>query len=250
MYKENMVKLYEVIFYTYCSKEVRLALKEQSDFDSTVLNEPLERMKRIKMLVHTPEKAKYPFLTLIEVFASLLNFRQGGSEDLISYLRCFKSEKDVVENLYGKEFLHGYIKGTKDYQALTDTNDKAKLLEEGMERFYSVLFLRNSDQARYGDLVIEYRKAFAGEENKYPKKLTTMIDIMRAQPKKRSANRRPPKMDKDKDKIEIRTRIRSQRQVLDKRNTLASVVASPHVISKTAKRKPLCLKRGGIVRKI
>ena len=152
------------------------------------------------MLVHTPEKAKYPFLMLIEVFASLLNFRQGESEDLISYLSRFKSEKDVAENLYGKEFLHGYIKRTQEYQTLSDADDKAKLLEEGMERFYSVLFLRNSDKARYGDLVLEYCKAFAGEENKYPKKLTTMIDIMRAQPKKRSANRKHPKVDKDKDK--------------------------------------------------
>ena len=133
VYKENMVKLYEVIFYTYCSKEVQMALKEQSDFESDVLNKPLELMNRIKVLVHTPEKAKYPFLTLIEVFASLLNFKQGENEDLVSYLSRFKSEKDVVENLFGKEYLHGYIKRTQEYQRLTDADEKKEKLVEGME---------------------------------------------------------------------------------------------------------------------
>ena len=69
-----------------------------------------------------------------------------------------------------------------------------------MERFYAILFTRNSDRARYGDLVVKYRKAFAGQEDKYPKKLTTMINIMRAQPKKRSSNKKPSKGDRDKDK--------------------------------------------------
>ena len=94
------VKLYEVIYYSYCSKEVQISLKEQSDFDSKVLNKLLVLMERIKMLVHMQEKVKYPFLTLIEVFASLLNFRQGEHEDLASYICRFKSERDVVQNVY------------------------------------------------------------------------------------------------------------------------------------------------------
>ena len=77
VYDENMVKLYAVIYDNYCSKEIQTVLKEQSDFDNKVLNKLLELLERVKILVHTPEKAKYPFLTLIEVFASLLNFRQG-----------------------------------------------------------------------------------------------------------------------------------------------------------------------------
>ena len=150
--------------------------------------------------MHTPEKAKYPFITLIEVFASLLNYKQGENEDLVSYLSRFKSEKDVVENLFGKEYLHGYIKRTQEYQRLTDADEKKEKLVEGMEQFYAVLFLRNSDQSRYGKLVEDYCLAYAGEENKYPRKLSTMIDIMRAQPKKKSTNKKPNNRDKGNDK--------------------------------------------------
>ena len=80
------MKLYAVIYDNYCSKEIQTALKEQSDYDTKVLNKPLVLFECVKMLVHTPEKAKYPFLTLIEVFASLLNFRQGKHENLVTYL--------------------------------------------------------------------------------------------------------------------------------------------------------------------
>ena len=61
IYDENMVKLYAVIFDNYCSKEIQLALKESSNFENVVLNKPLVLLERIKMLVHTPEKAKYSF---------------------------------------------------------------------------------------------------------------------------------------------------------------------------------------------
>ena len=65
-------------------------------------------LERIKLLVHTPEKAKYPLLTLIEAMASMLNFRQGENEDLLSYLSRYKSERDVLLTLYGNSFLDGY----------------------------------------------------------------------------------------------------------------------------------------------
>ena len=94
-----------------------MALKEQCDFDTHVMNELLVLLERIKLLVHTPEKAKYPLLTLIESMASLLNFRQGDNEELLSYLSRYKSELDVMITLFGKSFLEGYATKTEEYRA-------------------------------------------------------------------------------------------------------------------------------------
>ena len=52
------------------------------------------------MLMHTPEKAKYPALTLIEVLLSFLKIKQGDNEDLLDYLSRFKSERDIVKRLF------------------------------------------------------------------------------------------------------------------------------------------------------
>ena len=38
-FKENWVKAYAMIFDNYCARDVQVALKEQSDFKSAVLNE-------------------------------------------------------------------------------------------------------------------------------------------------------------------------------------------------------------------
>lgn len=107
-FKENWVKAYAMILDQYCAKDVQVALKEQSDFETAVMNEPLVLLERIKLLVHTPEKAKYPLLTLIEAMASILNFRQGKNEDLLSYLSRYKLERDVLLTLFGDSFLDGY----------------------------------------------------------------------------------------------------------------------------------------------
>ena len=47
-----------------------MAIKEMSDFDTTVRDDPLELLDRIERFMHTPERAKYPALTLIEVLLS------------------------------------------------------------------------------------------------------------------------------------------------------------------------------------
>ena len=106
----------------------QVALKESSDFDTAILNEPLVLLERIRLLVHTPEKAKYPMLTLIEVMASLVNFRQNENEDLIGYLSRFKSEKDVVLTLYGRDFLNGYTENTDEYKALTTDDERKEMM--------------------------------------------------------------------------------------------------------------------------
>lgn len=50
--------------------------------------------------------------------------------------------------------------------------------------FLVALFLRNSDQGRFGNLVFKYQEAFAGNEDKYPADVKTMLDNMRSQPKR------------------------------------------------------------------
>ena len=70
-FDEQWVKAYALIWDTYCSRDIQVAIKEMSDFDTDIKNEPLTLLERIETLMHTPERAKYPALMLVEV---LLNF--------------------------------------------------------------------------------------------------------------------------------------------------------------------------------
>ena len=74
--------------------------------------------------MHTPECAKYPPLTLVEILLSFLKIKQGDNEDLIDYLSRFKSEMTVVFSLFGKKILDGFCKEQTEYKALVV--DKSK----------------------------------------------------------------------------------------------------------------------------
>ena len=66
----------------------------------------------------------------------------------------------------------------------------------------SVLFLRNANHERFGELLVDYRKAYANKEVKYPQNLSDMIDVMRQQPikkKKKASPGKSPEKEKDKE---------------------------------------------------
>ena len=93
------------------------------DFNSVIRNEPLEWLIRVERSMHTPMKAKYPPLTLIEVIYSLLYLKQGENEELLDYLRRFRSERNVMIGTFGKKMLDGSAENTPEYVALTTSGD-------------------------------------------------------------------------------------------------------------------------------
>ena len=100
-FENNWQKAYGLIFDSYCSKDMQLALKELPDFDSRVRDDPLELLREAERLTHVPKKALYPILALVETLAGLPALRQGEKEGLLNYLERFKSEKNVVRILFG-----------------------------------------------------------------------------------------------------------------------------------------------------
>ena len=117
-FEDIWVKAYVYIWEKYCSREIQFALKEMPDYDSNIKNEPLELLVRIEKLMHTPMKAKYPPLTLIEVLSSFLSLKQGDNEELLDYLSRFKSERNVMKSLFGKGMLDGFVENTPEYISL------------------------------------------------------------------------------------------------------------------------------------
>lgn len=199
-FDDNWVKAFALIWGNYCSKEVQVRLKEMPDYDGAIRNEPLVLLRHIETLMHTPERAKYPPLTLIEVLLNFLHTKQGENEDLLDYLSRFKCERDVVVRLHGTGIFDGYVEETVEYRAAADDAAKRDLKAQMFNRAVAALFLRNTSQDRFDELLIDCRKAFANKELKYPADLGAMMDVMRQQPIKKKKNPKPsPKNDKKGD---------------------------------------------------
>ena len=84
-FDDNWVKAYALVWETYFSKEVQIAIKEMVDYDTHIKNDPLALLERVRTLMRTPQKAKYPPLTLVEVLFNFLKVKQGKKEVLVGY---------------------------------------------------------------------------------------------------------------------------------------------------------------------
>ena len=141
-----------------------MAIKELPDYQTHVLDKPLELLIKVEALMHTPQKAIYPPLTLVEILLNMLQVRQKDNEDLVTYLSRFKSERNIMFNLFGKNILDGYVEKTPEYTAAATAglaDEMTRLKERALDQFLAVLFLRNSDQERYGGMMLNYRLAYA-----------------------------------------------------------------------------------------
>ena len=137
-------------------------------------------LERIEQLMHTPEKAKYPSLTTVEILCNFLRCKQGDKESLLDYLSRFKSKRDVLYRILGKKFLNGFTENLPDWNGDTMSDDvKKKFKEKELNKFLAVLFLRNANYRTYNDLLVEYRRSYANKQDIYPKSLEDVLDVMR-----------------------------------------------------------------------
>ena len=88
-----------------------------STYEAKIKNEPIALLEMIEMLIHTPEKAKYPSLTLIEVLLNFTKIKQGENEELIDYLSRFKTERDITFQLLGRGLIDGFTEKLPIYLA-------------------------------------------------------------------------------------------------------------------------------------
>lgn len=168
-----------------------MALKEMPDFNEKIDKNPLMLLEQIETLMHTPERAKYPSLTTVEVLHNFLKFKQGEKESLIDYLSRFKSERDIVFRIVSRKFLDGFAEQCDEYKNNTTRSNeqKAEFKTNEMRKFIAMLFLQNSDHVTYNDLLVEYRKSFANKLDIYPKSLEDVVDVMRQQPAKKKKSK-------------------------------------------------------------
>ena len=153
-------------------------------FDTPILNQPIVLLQRVENLLHTPMKDKYHPLTMVEVLISFLQIKKGDNESLLDYLSRFKSERNVMLGLVDERLIYGYIERTPDYLALeaTDSVGQDLMKQQELDKFVAILFLRNAEQDRFGEMMVEYCRSFANKDNKYPQSVPDMIDVIRQQP--------------------------------------------------------------------
>ena len=198
-----MTKAYALIFSTYCKKKMQNQVEEHPEFETTIRDDPIELLNKIKMLMHNPIRAKYPYASLTEAISRILNLKQSENEGLLDYDKRFKESRDIMKSHVGTDILDKFVENTLEYRDEKDTTLKKEMKDGAFDRWMAYLLIRNSDQAKYGSLSNGLVSQFSMQNNQYPKTCTTATDILsnhrfdnRGKSSKKKWNNRP-KNDED-----------------------------------------------------
>ncbi len=173
-----MTKAYALIFSTYCNKTMQNRVEEHPEFETTIRDDPIELLNKIKVLMHDPIRAKYPFASLTEAISRMLNLKQSENEGLLDYVKRFKESRDIMKSHVGTDILDKFVENTLEYRDETDTTLKKEMKDGAFDRWMAYLLIRNSDQAKYGSLSNGLVSQISMQNNQYPKTCTTATDIL------------------------------------------------------------------------
>eukprot|EP00980_Cylindrotheca_fusiformis_P024330 scaffold11755_cov81-Cylindrotheca_fusiformis.AAC.1 len=102
--RKNVPKAYAMIYADFCSSTMQIRIKEHPEFETTIYNDPIELLKAVKMLMHDPVCATYPYLSVADALAKLINVKQKEDESLNDYVERFKQVKSVAKSHLGEDF--------------------------------------------------------------------------------------------------------------------------------------------------
>ena len=94
--------------------------------------------------------------------------------------------------LLGNSLIDGYVMKLPKYTDAVDDSGMKAVKSKELQKFMATLFLRNANHERFGDLLLDYRKAYAAKEVTYPSNMQTMMDVMRQQPIKKKRKEKSP----------------------------------------------------------
>ena len=179
LFTQNLWKSYAVIW-EYCSKQLQNTIKTRVDFKTTIQDEPIELLKTIKIVMHEPERSKYPYALIMEAFKRVINIRQKENESLIDYSKRIKQAKDVLVAHVGKDILGGCVTNTPKYQAAPTTgNNRRDIKMACFNEWTAYLLITNSEQSKYASLTNGLASQYSMKNNQYPKSILSTTDIMK-----------------------------------------------------------------------
>ena len=86
-FKENMKKIYMKIYDEYCTTAMQNRLQQHPQFNTNLVDDPIETLRTIELLIHNPVRVVYPFEALTDALRNFLLARQNKGETTIDYIK-------------------------------------------------------------------------------------------------------------------------------------------------------------------
>ena len=207
-YDDNKIKLYSIIFEKYCSKAMQNRIEERINFKSDIRDDPIKSLETIKQTMYVPTRSKYVYDGIIETIKQIFDMKQSDDENIVEYSKRFKQALDEFKATLGKQLLDHYTKNTEEYQNRSGDTKKKEIKEKNWNSFITLMFIKNSDQRKYGELVKGLKSQYSLGNDQYPKNMDTAIKALNSHKwdsvylkfiKEKHQNKNKQKNDKDKE---------------------------------------------------
>ena len=176
--KEGLLKAYSEIFSSFCTKPMQQRIEEHPDFENEIDDNPIKLLEVIKELQHSPMRARHPFITMVDAALRFQNMKQQENEDLHAYSTRFKQLRDVYKSHVGTRILDHWAEHLVECQTLQNDVARETFKDSIWDMYCAYMFLRNSDQAKYGSRLQDLQNQYALGNDQYPNTLTAAIDIL------------------------------------------------------------------------
>jgi hypothetical protein len=174
--EHNLTKAYALIFSTDCNKTMHNRIEEHLDFETTIHDDPIELLSKIKVLMHDPIRAKYPFALLTEAIIRMLNIKQIENEGWLDYVKQFKQSRDITKSHVGTDILDKFVENTCEYQEEEYAIKKKEMKDGVFNKWMAYLLIHNSNQSKYGSLLNRLVLQFSMDNSQHPKNIMGATD--------------------------------------------------------------------------
>lgn len=142
-------------------------------------DDPIELLEQIKNNMYVPTRANYEFDALMETIQQfVVDTKQEDGKSLIDFTKCFKQSKDVFATTLGEHMLDEFIKKTAKYISETDMEKQKNMIDEGFNKWTMLLYLKERNQHKYGELMSDLNKQYTLGHSQYPKTLSKGVDTL------------------------------------------------------------------------
>ena len=174
----NLPRTFSMILDRFCDEGMRNRLMMLPDYNTKILEDPLKLLEKIKILIQNPATDRYAYDVLHDVINFVMNCKQREEEDLQTYFARFTQHCDILRSHLGVEALDNFVSHTTEYLNAANDLARATLKKEGLMRLFACVFLKGSDQRKYGSLLKTLTQQYSLKNDQYPRTLRDALDVL------------------------------------------------------------------------
>ena len=174
VYEANVFKAYAIIF-GFCNKAMQTQIEETGDFETKIRNDPWLLMETIKLRMYGQVRAKYEYVQPTDTLIQFLTLKQEHGETLGDYNKRFKQGRDNLKGIFGNKILNEYITKSDKYKTESDVDKKSEIQQSSFKKWCSYVYLKNSDQNKYGTLKTNLQSQ---SNDQYPATVSKVTDVL------------------------------------------------------------------------